>query len=168
MRRVYRYKPSWWFGFLSVGILLVAFTIAVVMLNYPDIAAGEMSFSYYLGLLLIISGMLAFGILMLLAPFVTKIVISPQKIEYHAWIGSMESSWESLRYIGVVPYARGIDAEVLLPSEANVYLKPWAKIVPRRIIDDVLGRGIPISWFGGFRSHRLKADIRDFAPHVGV
>ncbi len=194
MRRTHRFTPMWWLGLLSMGSLYGVIVIGTLVKSYPDVLAGRMGLVDYLGLLFVILGMFPWSILTLMTPFVSKIVVSSQGLEYHTLAYVLESDWQSLVLVGDVERGFAGTATVLSSQEPRVLVRKWAKRVPwdvgrkhsRRTlvlgpsfprekfqvfpvkIHNPAGRAIPISWFGGFGGRALKADIRKLAPHLGV
>lgn len=165
MQHVHRYKLSGWVFCLLTGIAAVAFAIGTLAVTYPDIIAGRVGLLGFLMLPFLLLGVLPFGLFMLITPFITKVIVSPQGLEYYVQGGVIEADWHSFQEAHVA-YVESVKTLRLVPTKMNVRLNWFGKLVPwydeGKLIKSFTD-GIPISWFGG---QRLESDIQEFAPRL--
>ncbi|HNT73554.1 MAG TPA: hypothetical protein PKH77_00905 [Anaerolineae bacterium] len=162
-KHTHYFTPSWWVNFLFLGILNIAIAVGFFIKNYQDwIAKPWTSWEYVEGALLVC--LTASGIFMFVAPFVMKIVISPQGIEYHTISYIVRLTWQNSS--NEWPENWTSDKETDETITADIYVRPWARFNSLKVKRQAIKNGIPISWYGGIGGRRLKADIKEFAPHL--
>lgn len=164
-KRNHYFTPSWWIGFFFLGTLDVAISVNIVSMNYHDLLTTPWTLWEYIGVPLVCS-MFAFGVLMLVAPFVIKVVISPQGIEYHTISYIVRLTWQNIS--NEQPENWASDEETNEEIAADIYVRPWARFNSIKVKRQAVKNGIPLSWFGGIGGRRLKADLRKFAPHLNL
>jgi hypothetical protein len=92
----------------------------------------------------------------------TRIITSPEGIEYHELAHSVTTTWDNVQRIGIVP-GLGAAEGLLLRRPALQVRKGMAWAVK----EQVHGRIIPLTPFGLFwRESDLGEDIKRYAPHV--
>ena len=81
--RVHRFTPSLWIGYLLLGGCSALLAVGTAVYNYGDLGTGNASLLDYLTFFLAVSFPFALGVYLLATPIVTRIVTSPQGLEYH-------------------------------------------------------------------------------------
>jgi len=166
--RTHYYTLSWWILFLSMGSLIEAMVLIVFIANLADLVGGKLPFREVLSLVLLLLLIVPTGAIALIAPFATKIVLSPQGIEYRTLAYVFRSGWGDLVNVGFRHMGRPGRSLVLKSQKAEVVLRQWAYLLPGDIRRHALRRGIPISWFGSDKGRQLLSDLREMAPHLNV
>jgi hypothetical protein len=145
----------------------VAIVIGGFVVNFPTLITGEMTVLDYGGLLILVFLVFPFGIVVLVTPFLSKIVVSPEGLEYYTVAYIIRLNWADV--VDAVYRTNGYmdKTTILIPRHFEVIERAWAKLVPWDLAY-VMSEGIPISRFGGFRGKRLKSDIQKFVPHLNI
>jgi hypothetical protein len=104
-------------------------------------------------------------VVLLVIPFVAKIVVSPEGLEYHNLTHVLKTNWHDLGVVQDFNMHTGATT-LLVPGDPEVTVRRWARYAPWDVERGAAMSGIPISHFGGFRGRRLRADLADFAPHL--
>jgi hypothetical protein len=165
-QRTHRHSPSWWIGFLLFGMLVVVIFVLTVVQSATRAISGELSLLGYAGLLLAVVLLLPTGLALLVTPFVVKVVVSPQELEYHTLAYILRVKWEAIESVVRTEFGAAGAQTLLVPLRPIVVLRWWARFAPWDVQDAAASIGVPISMFGGFRGGNLKADLRRFAPHL--
>lgn len=166
--RTHYYTLPWWILFLSMGSLIEAMVLIVFVANLVDLVSGRLPFTEVLSLVLLLLLIVPTGAIALIAPFITKIALSPQGIEYHTLAYVFRSEWRDLVNVGFRHMGRPGRSLVLKSQRPEVLVRPWASLLPGNIRRHAIRRGIPISWFGSDKGRRLLTDLREMAPHLNV
>lgn len=145
---------------ISVAIYWIASTLPSISASWIDV------FIYVVLSLIILSLFLVPGFMGLLTPFVEKIVVTEDGLEYHTLAFILWSDWEKFVYVSEVVQGRTGKADVLFPFCPVFILRGWAKRVPWDLMGEAIWRGIPISWFGGFRQKKFFEAIKMYAPYL--
>ena len=169
--RTHFYTPCWWIASVLIGTLAEVIGGGTLIKNYPYLPPHENELSYYFGLLVTLFLVIPFGILLFVQLFSTKIIVSPQGIEYHTIRYVLWPNWSDLMNVGAVSFGYASSSIALVSLHPQIRMHRWAKSLPWRWQPTVAENQIPIipiSWFGGFFGRRLRSDIRKFAPHLNV
>ena len=166
--RTHYYTLPWWVLFLSMGSLIEAMVLIVFVANLADLVSGMLPFREVMSLVLLILLIVPMGAIALIAPFATKIVLSPQGIEYRTLAYVFRSEWGDLINVGFRHMGRPGRSLVLKSQKPEVVLRRWANLLPGDIRRHAIQRGIPISWFGSDKGRQLLSDLREMAPHLNV
>ncbi len=162
------YTLLWWVLFLSIGTFFEIMYYVIVVANLPVLLSGKISLGDVIGLAILALITLPFALQAQLAPFIMKIVISDQGIEYHTFAYTYRARWKDLINRGMMPTGRAGMSVILASSQPEIIVRSWARLLPWDIPDGAAQRGIPISWFGRSRGHALAADVQEYAPHVSI
>jgi hypothetical protein len=166
MNVTHRYTPSWWLLFLGVGAWCEIIAVGTMVKNFGNALAGNMNLLEYAGLALIVPGMFLFGLIAFLLPLSTKIVISPQGMQYHTFSAILNANWQDLVNLGNIRYSYMGTGTIFIAENPEIIVRNWARHLPWNVANGIAQQGIPVFHFGGFRGQRLQADIRRFAPHL--
>ncbi|HSD84597.1 MAG TPA: hypothetical protein VLG46_12095 [Anaerolineae bacterium] len=166
MSVTHRYTPIWWLLFLGVGALCEVIVFGTLAKNLTHAIAGNMNLVEYAGLLFVVVCMLPSGIVVLLGLFTTKIVVSPQGMEYHTFAAILRASWQDIVNLGNMGYGYMGTGIIFIAQNPEIRVRTWAKYLPWNVADGIARQGIPVFHFGGFRGQRLQSDLRRFAPHL--
>lgn len=166
MSVTHRCTPAWWLLFLSVGALCEVITFGTLAKNFANAIAGNMNLLDYAGLLFVVVCMFPFGIVAVLMPFTTKIVVSPQGMDYHTFAAILRASWQDIVNLGNIHHSYIGTGTIFIAQNPEVSVRNWARRLPWNVADGIARQGIPVFQFGGFRGQRLRSDIRRLAPHL--
>jgi len=165
---VHYYNLFWWVLFISVGTFFEIMVYVVIIANLPGLLSGKISLGDGIGLAFLALVALPFALLAQSAPFVMRIVVSDQGIEYHTFAYVYRARWRNLINRGMMPTGRAGTSIILASNQPEVTVRAWARLLPRDIPEGAIQRGIPISWFGRSEGHALKSDIQEHAPHLSI
>jgi hypothetical protein len=160
------YTLFWWVLFLSIGAFFEIMFYVIIFANLTVLLSGKISPGDAIGLAILALITLPLALQAQLAPFIMKIVVSDQGIEYCTFAYIYRARWKDLISRGMMPTGRAGMSVILASSQPEVIVRPWARLLPWDIPENAAQRGIPISWFGRSRGHALKADIQEYAPHL--
>lgn len=169
--KTHRFTPSLWITLALLGIFNVLLAIGTLIYNFGDLMPGN-------GTTLLDCAVLVFVVLLLFlggvyfcaTVVVTKIVTSPRGLEYHTMAYVVRLDWQEIRKAPKDEIMRHRDARVR-PREIDFHQitpRRWTEFVKLNARKQAIDRGIPLYQFGGFRGRRLLAEIRKYAPHLGL
>jgi len=167
-RHTHRVTPSRWFSSMLVGSFCLIIVAGTLVKNYPPLIAGQLGLLDCVGLLFVVLLMLPFGLLAFLLPFLTKVAVSAEGLEYYTLAAIVKSNWRDLVNVGAVRHAYAGSSKMFVSEQPQIILRGWAKYVPWDVMRGTTNSGIPISHFGGFRGRRLESDIQRFAPQLSI
>jgi hypothetical protein len=98
---IHRLSLSWWFGYISIGGFILLIVIGTIIFNASTIFSNA-SILDYSGIFLLIAVMLPISLVLLVRPFLIKIIVKPQGIEYHSTFFILQADWKDLVNIGYV------------------------------------------------------------------
>lgn len=165
-RRAYRLRASLILAYLVPGAILAA--IAGFSLWYSLLylsrgkQPGEVSIAVPIATCLFTSLMAAYCILNVMR---TRLVISPEGIEYCTLFGNRRSSWRNVLRIGDIAHGRRRQyrAQALI---LGGYERPSGESIAD-IPTSSSFDWIPVSWFEGDWQHgEIGEQIRRYAPHL--
>jgi hypothetical protein len=168
--RTHRFTPSLWIGRLLAGGSLTLLAVATVVANYGDLIAGNVSFMGYAGLFLVVPYLFSIGVYLLAMPIVTRIVTSPQGLEYHTLTYIIQVDWQEIGQLskGEITCHRTCAIEPQAIQLPNIQPRRWTRFVRLDVQKRAIKQGIPLYKFGGYRGRWLMADIRTYAPHLDI
>lgn len=135
--------------------------IGTIIINAPTIFSGSNIFDSF-GILLLMAVMLPFSLVLLARPFLIKIIVKPQGIEYHSTFFILQADWNNLVNIGYVKKTNAGKTLVVIPREGNLIHRKWAK--PFRNIlkeypNELKDVQILVSQFRDQDGHSFETDI---------
>ena len=170
--RIHRFTPSLWIGILFYGSSCILAAIGTVVADFDDLIVGNMAPFDYAAFFLVVPFSLCSGVFLLVVLAITKIATSPQGLEYHALFYIVKIDWQEVK---MLPRDK---AEMVRRSvsQAESQASEFPQIAPRRWTGFVgldakkqaIKNGVPLHRFGGYRGRQLMADIRRYAPHLGI
>ncbi|MFZ6028292.1 MAG: hypothetical protein ACOYYS_11310 [Chloroflexota bacterium] len=117
---------SWWFGYLSLGIFALFIVIGTIVLNASDLFANAGVLDY-LGVLVLIAIVLPISLVLLARPFLTRIIVDEQGIEYHSTFFVIQANWKELVNIGYIKDTNAGKTLVVIPREGKLIHRRWSK-----------------------------------------
>lgn len=160
-KRTYRYNLFWWGLFWAMGFLLFVLLLGSVGLNL-----GQLGGLWdYVRVAIIVLVMLPLGCLCILTPVYTKVVLSPQELEYHTLACVITVEWENLINMGPVTDLAGRTVWLVL-QECDVVPRGWVKFAFWDAVKNTIRQGIPLARFGRLSWRPLKLDIERYAPQL--
>ena len=155
---VHRLSPAWWITYIFIGAILL-FSIAGAVIT-TILASDVRPLDVVRVLILTVIG-LPVSLVALVHPFLTKMIVKPEGIEYHARFFILQANWNQLVNRGYVQVLAGKTLAVV-PREGKLSYRKWVK--PFRILltgypntlQDVV---IFVSPFGGYNGHSFETDI---------
>ncbi len=158
---VHRLSLSWWFGYISIGGFMLFIVIGAIIFNASTIFSGK-SILDYSGILLLIAVILPFSLVLLARPFLIKIIVKPQGIEYHSTFFVLQADWKNLVNIGYVKKTSAGKTLVVIPQEGNLTHRKWAKPfrnLLREYPNELQDVQILVSQFHTHNGHSFESDI---------
>ena len=165
--------PLWrWFVLLGLGVIFMGAAAGLGIFAWGELLAGLRPGSDSSSLFLVIAAsllgalFLALGLTLLLAPFFTKLVLSPAELEYHTLAAVVRSDWPDLEKIDAPSAQYQAEAIVLASRQPRVSPRAWTKFVPWNAAPGAAQNGIVLSQFGKLHGRQLEAEIFGFAPRL--
>jgi hypothetical protein len=165
-RSTYGFRTSWWIMLVVWGLLCFWQVIVFVVDAGPASTGGipliveTLLFSLY-AILCLLMGFLSIG-----GALSSKIIISPEGIEYHTLAAIVSSSWENVTAsVRKESTGENIYIHILNPE---IRLRSWTRFAPWDVHKGVKKNGIPLSSFGGSKPNKLVEDIHRFAPQLKI
>jgi hypothetical protein len=149
------YTLFWWALFLSIGTFFEIMVYVVIVANLPDLLSGKISAGDAIGLAFMGLVALPFALLAQCVPFIMKIVVSDQGIEYHTIAYIYRARWRDLINRGMMPTGRAGVSVILASYQPEVIVRSWARQLPWDIPEGAARRGIPTSDFEAIRQAAL-------------
>ncbi|MFN2184101.1 MAG: hypothetical protein ACK2UA_19365 [Anaerolineae bacterium] len=168
--RVHRFTPFWGIAGALIGISTTLLAIGAFVYNFGDLTSGNLTLLDYAGLFLVVPFMFCSGVYFCAMVIVTKIVTSPQGLEYHTMAYVVRIDWEEIKKLPKDEILRRRDSRIQ-PREIDfpqIAPRRWTEFVKLNARKQAIDRGIPLYQFGGYRGRRLLAEIRKYAPHLGL
>jgi len=140
---------------------MLLIVIGTIIFSAPTIFSGA-SILEYLGILLLIVVMLPFSLVLLARPFLIKINVKPQGIEYHSTFFILQADWKDLVNIGYVKKTNAGKTLVVIPREGNLTHRKWAKPfhnLLREYPNELRDVQILVSQFHSHHGHSFESDI---------
>ncbi len=156
---IHRFSFSAWaFSFLFSAFLLLV-VLGVLAVNVQDLLSGNSKFSDYILIAFMAFLLIPCGLLILIHPFVTKIVVTGSGLEYHGLTYILSADWKDLVNIGYVKDTNAGKTLVVIPQGGKLQIRNWAK--PFRAILVKKPQEVPIlvSQFGTTNGHSFETDI---------
>jgi hypothetical protein len=146
------------FDFL-LSFFLLFLSCSVLVIKVPQLAFGQSDFMDYLTIAFIVFLLLPFGILFLIMPFATKLVVKGTGLEYHGPAFVLAVEWKDLVNVGYIKSPLAGKTLVVVSQGGKLKLKSWT--MPIRNIVAIKPRDIRIlvSQFGSANGHSFEADI---------
>jgi hypothetical protein len=94
---VHRLSPSWWLGNIFLGAFGLLIVVSGIIFNASKILSDTSGFVMFLMLLLV---MLPFSLVFLARPFLTRMIVKPEGLEYHSTFFVLRTNWNNLVNIG--------------------------------------------------------------------
>ena len=156
---VHRLSPAWWIAYIFCGAILL-FSIAGAVIT-TILSSDARPLDVVRVLIVTVIG-LPLGLFAWVQPFLTKMIVKPEGIEYHARFFILQANWNHLVNRGYVRKVLAGKTLVVVPREGKLRYRKWAK--PFRILvtgypntlQDVV---IFVSPFGGYGGHSFETDI---------
>jgi hypothetical protein len=146
------------FGF---GIFSLLFTYFIINVNIIDETYGkpdvlDFGVLFFIGLLF-----LSFGVGCFITPAVTKLTLDEKGYIYQTMSLKVTAAWTESHLSN---YLRPIFGKwgFIVPLSPNLTLNRSAKYLGVKAFSG----GIPINYFGGFSSRKVRRDIRKHAPYL--
>jgi len=168
--RTHRFTPSLWIGFLLLGVAVTLLAIGTVVYNFDDLIGGQMSLLDYIAFFLMLPFMISWGVFFLATLIFTKVVTSPQGLEYHTLAYTIKVNWQEIKNLPNDETARQ-QASVSEPQASpcsHVEPRRWTRLVGVDVEKRAMKQGIPLYMFGGYRGCQLMADVRKYAPQLDI
>ena len=170
--RIHRFTPSLWVGILFAGCSCVLLAVGIVVASFGDLIVGNMEPLDYAAFFLVITLLLCWGVFLLAVLVVTKIVTSPQGLEYHTLFYIVKIDWQELKALPrdkAAAVRRNVsEAESRASEFPQIAPRRWTGIIGLDAKKQAVKNGVPLHRFGGYRGRQLMADIRRYAPHLGI
>jgi hypothetical protein len=152
---------SWWFGYISLGAFLLCIVIGAIIFNVSNAFAGASIFDY-LGILVLLAVVFPISLVLLARPFLIRIIVKPQGIEYHSTFFIMQADWNNLVNIGYVKNTNAGRTLVVIPRDGNLIYRKWSK--PFRNLlkeypNELKDVQILVSQFRNQNGHSFKTEI---------
>jgi hypothetical protein len=156
------------FASLLIGALILFLLFISLSGDIGKLFSGEASLANYLGVVIILFGILPFGIILLTRPFVTKVVVKPFGIEYHNAIYVLTADWKNLVNLGHVKNTTAGKSLVIVPREGQVVFRAWAKPLWKILKHDPKDIKIPVAQFRTSNGHSFETDVLVNVSQQGV
>jgi len=128
--------------------------------NAQDIFIGGKDLVYYLELVFNIVLLLPFSVLALAFPFMTKIIIKTDGIEYHTLYYVLHADWKNLG-IGFAQGSITGRTLVVIPQRYTLILRSWVKPFRKIFKNQIQNINVLVSQFGKSNGHSLDIDIQE-------
>jgi len=156
----HRLSSSWRFGYISLGAFLLLITVGTVIFRAPGVFSDGSPFDL-LGILVLIV-VFPLSLVLLARPFLIKVVVKPQGIEYHSTFFVLQADWCNLVHLGYVKRTNAGRTLVVVPRAGNLIHRKWAK--PFRNIlkeypNELQDVQILVSQFSGQNGHSFETDV---------
>jgi hypothetical protein len=156
---VHRLSPSWWLGNIFLGSFMLFIVIGAVVFNASNIFSGM---SGFIGFLILIAVILPFSLVLLARPFLTKMIVKPDGIEYHSTFFILQADWKNLANIGYVRKTNAGKTLVVVPREGSLIHRKWAKPFQnllREYPNKLQDVEILVSQFSEYNGHSFETDV---------
>ena len=148
---LFTFLLSFFFLFLSISVLI----LKVV----PHFASGEAGFSDYVVIAFMIFLLFPMGLALLVVPFVTKIVVKANGLEYHNATLILHTDWKDLANIGYRKSTPAGKTLVVVALGGKLEFRNWTTPFRNFFVKQPQGIEILVSQFGAANGHSLETDI---------
>jgi hypothetical protein len=153
---------SWWLSSLLVGALMILILVYSVISISHNLVSGAIGLLGILEILVIMILLLPAGILLLTAPFSTKVIVLKKGLEYHTSTFILQTDWQSLT-LNDNPVGQSFrDSLFVIPKEGTFQLRGWARPFRRMLKHEIKDVTIPIGQFGSYHGHSLEMEVREY------
>ncbi|MEA5078240.1 MAG: hypothetical protein VB013_06680 [Anaerolineaceae bacterium] len=163
MKKTFYLTPSYWVSIIPLTLVFLALGIYMVIfyIQFEEITFSNIVF-------LAIFNLMSIGAAGIFIKFLsgTKVITNSTGIEYQSLFLVYRSNWEDLRCAGWVAQGRAGYAFVLYSLNPEVERKTWRRRSDQKNTQTDNSKGIPITWFGDYKSKNLLAEIHEYAPHL--
>ena len=160
-RRTYYFRTSWWFVFGFWGSLCI--WGATSLLGEISIQT-QTSLLEKLGFVAFVIMFIVLGIWAIAILFTSKIILSPDGVEYHTLGAVIKARWQDVK-VPIRPGATDGNFS-LYASKPEIRLRSWTRFAPwdaqKGSTYNLAHDGIPIYQFGGINPQKMIADIHHF------
>ena len=158
---VYRHNYFVRAFFLVFGALCFAFIFFMIQVNFIDKTYGDPGTAGTITLLLLCLLFAYGGIGCFVTSIFTKLTLSKNSYEYQTLSFTMTASWAESQLSNYLPQVFGRSG-LLVPLAPKIKLHKLARYLGTK---DFTG-GIPVKFFGGLTSGKVKQEIREKAPYL--
>jgi hypothetical protein len=159
IEHTHRLRFPWWFRDIVSGSCFLVIVIEILILNAQDLISGGMGISNYLGIAALMFTMVPVGLFFFSSPFITKIVIKSDGLEYHTPAYILLADWKDLINTGYVKNTQTGKSWVVVPQGGILTLRAWAQPFQRFLRHNPKEVVILISQFRATNGHSLETDI---------
>jgi hypothetical protein len=158
---VHRFSPSSGFGYLLLGAFMLFIIIGTVFFSASNIFSDKNVLDY-VGNVILIAVVLPLSLVLLARPFLTRMIVKPEGIEYHSTFFVLEAEWKNLVNIGYVQKTNAGRTLVVVPKAGKLIYRKWAKPF-RNLFKEYPNKlqdvEILVSQFSRYNGHSFEEDI---------
>jgi hypothetical protein len=143
--------------FLSGFVLLLVY--GVLSVKAQDLLSGNLMFAEYIIIAFIVLLLIPIGLLTFIYPFVTKIIVKTQGLEYHGLTYVLSVDWKDLVNIGYVKDTYVGKTLVVIPQGGKLQIRNWAMPLQEILVKHPQELQILVSQFGTSDGHSFENDV---------
>ena len=138
--------------FIAIGSMI--FNVSTIL--------SDASILNYVKILFLLAFLLPLSLVLLARPFLTKMVVKPEGIEYHSTFFVLQADWKNLANPGYVRKTNAGKTLVIVPKAGILIHRKWAR--PFRDIlkeypNDLGDVEILVSQFSKHNGHSFETDV---------
>ena len=149
---------AWVLSFL-ISFFLLFLGCSVLFIKVPQFTFGQSDFSDYLTISFMVFLLLPLGILLLIIPFATKIVVRGNGLEYQRATFVLTVEWKDLVNIGYVKNTPAGKTLVVVPRGGKLEYRNWTMPFRNILAKKPQDIQILVSQFGSTNGHSFETDI---------
>ena len=149
---------AWVFSFI-LSFFLLFLSCSVLFIKVPQFTFGQSDFSDYLTIAFMVFLLLPLGILLLIIPFATKIVVRVNGLEYQGPTFVLTVEWKDLLNIGYVKNTPAGKTLVVVPQGGKLEHRNWTMPFGNILAKKPQDIQILVSQFGSADGHSFETDI---------
>jgi hypothetical protein len=125
----------------------------------------------YVKILFLLAFLLPLSLVLLSRPFLTKMVVKPEGIEYHSTFFVLQADWKNLANLGYARKTHAGDTLVIVPRAGILIHKKWARPFRNLLAEypnDLGDVEILVSQFSEHKGHSFETDVlANVEPQIG-
>jgi len=153
----HRFRISRQIGFFSFGAISLLLSIGILVNDLPRLFSGRLDLISFVVLLVFEFFMFPLGLFFVAGSLTTKVLITPEALEYHNPALILSAKWQNLECLE--QQKSGKRCFVVAPTEGDVELRAWAKAASSLFREDPRTFWIETFHYGDSNGHSLSSDI---------